>query len=256
MWKLLLILSAVALTHGCRVIEQKANGVDITRATHPSHVLIETFVSYDQKYLCSGVIISANYVLTTASCVFGALFINVHVYSHQLRDVFENEREIYRSTEFVMKPEFDGLTHLNDVALIKLPTTLPIASRPYAIASLPTAALAVDAVGNSVGWGLLNYKDDNAAATKQEQSMRLLSDDICRQAYPGLWSDAATKAGRACILRSFGRNCVGDSGSPFMVANTVQGILSFGQTEACVDALPNGIQEIFTHVQWINSIIQ
>lgn len=256
MWKFLVILSAVAFVQGCRVIEQRANGVEVTRNSHSSHVLLEAFASYDQKYLCSGVIVSANYVLTTASCVFGAMFINVHVYSYQLRDVFENDREIYRSSEYIMKPEFDGLTHLNDVALIKLPSTLQISQKPYEIAQLPISALAEGAAGNTVGWGILNYKDDNAAATKQEQPMRVLSDELCRQAYPGLWTDAATKAGRACIMRPFGINCVGDSGSPFMVGDTVHGLLSFGQSEACNIALPNGIQEIFSHAPWIRSIIQ
>lgn len=256
MWKILLALSVVALVQGCRVIEQRANGVELTRTAHPSHVLLEAFVSYDQKYLCSGVLISADYVLTTAYCVLGSMFVNVHVYSYQLRDVFETDREIYRSSSFIMKPEFDGLTHINDVALVRLPTTLQVETRPYAIAQLPIAGLVRDSLGNAVGWGLLNFKDDNAASTKQEQPMRVLSDDLCRQAYPDLWNDEASRAGRACILRSFGRNCVSDSGSPFMINGVIHGLLSFGQDEACVDALPNGIQEIFTHVPWIRSIIE
>lgn len=251
-----MILSIIALVQSCRVIEQKANGVDLTRTDHPSHVLLEAFVDYDLKYLCSGVLISADYVLTTANCVFGSMFVNVHVYSYQLRDVFESDREIYRSTEFVMNEAFDGLNHISDVALVKLPSTLDIAARPYTIAQLPTAALETETYGEAVGWGLFDYTDDNAASITQEQSMRVVSDDICREAYPGLWTDEATRLGRACILRSFGRNCVSDSGSPFMIGDVIHGLLSFGQDEACDDALPNGIQEVFTHLTWIRSIIE
>lgn len=255
MWKLLTILCCVAITQGCRVIEQKANGVEQTRDAHSSHVLLETFLSYEAKYLCSGVLISADYVLTTALCVFGAMFVNVHVYPHKLRDVFEANREIYRSTEVMMAPSFNGLTHSNDVALVKLPSTLNIAARPYSIAQLPTEALVDGIQGTAVGWGLLNFKDDNAAAIKQEQTMIKITDTYCRLQYPEIWTGEEME-GRACVLRSSGQNCVSDSGSPFMIGDVVHGLLSFGQSDACeLDSFPNGIQTIFTHLTWIRSIV-
>src|SRR5690349_11994214 len=175
MWKFLVILSVVALVQGCRVIEEKANGQSLQRTDQSSHVLIESFVSYKQKYLCSGVLISADYVLTTAYCLFGAMFVNVHVYANQLRNLYEEGREIYRSEVYTMHENFDGSTHINDIGLIKLPSTLPIASKSYSIVSLPTAAPTEETEGKTVGWGLLEFKDDNAADTKQEQLMRIVS---------------------------------------------------------------------------------
>lgn len=255
MWKFLVILSVIAVAKSCRVIEQKANGVETIRDVHPSIVLLETFLNYKQKYYCSGVLVSANYVLTTASCVFGALFVNVHVYAHKLRDVYEPEREIYQSSNVIMKPEFDGFTYLNDVALVRLPTALRVSERPYAIAQLPTNQLTTGAEGKSVGWGLLNFKDDNAAAYKQEQTMRVVSDDACRQAYPGKWANQEAYQGRVCIQRSAGNNCVSDAGSPFFIGNVVHGIHSFGQQEACNNGSPNGMQEIRHHLVWINEVL-
>lgn len=256
MWKLLVILSMFAVAQSCRVIEQKANGVQQERNVHPSFVLLETFLNFEQKYYCSGVLISADFVLTSAHCVFGALFVNVHVYAYNVRDVFESEREIYRSSNIVMKPEFDGFNNINDVALVRLPSTLRVSERPYAIAQLPNSPLVTGTEGKTVGWGLLDFKDDNAATYKHEQTMSVVSDEMCRQAYPGKWNDEVSSQGRVCIQRTAGTNCVSDSGSPFMIGDVVHGIQSFGQQEACDDALPNGIQSVNHHLVWINEVVQ
>lgn len=257
MFKFIAILSLLALGQGCRVIVEKANGVAQPRTTHTSHVLLETFLTYEQKYLCSGVLVSANFVLTTTGCVFGFMFVNVHVNPYKLRDVFEDGREIYRSTEVTFMPGFDLYNHLNDVALVKLPVTLNVAARPYSIAKLPEASnvLVLGTEGKSVGWGLLDFKDDNAAAYKHEQSMKTISDDICREAYPGFWADEVSAQGRLCIQRNFGVNCVSDVGAPFYIGDVVYGLHSFGQKKACDEAYPNGIQEVRAHRDWIISII-
>lgn len=236
------------------MIEQKANGVEQTREAYSSHVLLETFLDYELKYLCSGVLVSADYVLTTARCVFGNFFVNVHVYPHQLRDEFEENREIYRSKEVVMHPEFDGLSYKHDVALVKLPSTLKVSERPYNFAILPNAAPATGTTGTAVGWGLFNFKDDNAAPLTHAQSMTLVTDTVCSATYPTIWGSEA--AGRACIVRFSGTNCVGDSGAPWFVDDVVHGLLSFGEEEACSStSTPNGMQVVFDHITWIRSVV-
>lgn len=254
MWKIFVILSCISLAHGCRVIEQKANGVEQTRGTHSSHVLLETFLDYELKYLCSGVLVSADYVLTTARCVFGNLFVNVHVYPYQLRDEFEENREIYRSKEVIMHPEFDGLTRTHDVALVKLPSTLKIDERPYNFATLPTTAPEEGTEGITVGWGLFNFKDDNAAPKTHAQSMTLVTETECNRRYPEIWGSEA--AGRGCVVRFAGTNCVGDSGAPWFVGDVVHGLLSFGEEEACsTSSMPNGVQIVFDQITWIRSVV-
>ena len=252
---IVLIVSLIALCQSCRVIQESANGLQLNRNDYPAHVLIESFTTYNQKYLCSGALISDQYVLTTAKCVFGAMFANVHVYAHNLRDVYEASREIYRSSNITMKPEYNGFENINDVALIKLPKMLNLATKPYGAVTLPTARdnLSDDIIGKTIGWGLLNFKDDNAAAFKKEEAMKKVSDLICRTAYPK-WTSSATSVGRVCIQRSNLRtNCVSDEGSPFMIGNKVYGLQSFGQKEACEMGKPNGLQEVKYHLDWIRT---
>lgn len=256
MWKFLVILSIVAFAQCCRVIEQRANGSPLGRDAHPSLVLIEPFLTYQQNYLCSGVLISADFVLTTAKCVFGATFVNVHVNAHKLRDVHEDAREIYRSTSYTMHPDFDGFNYKNDVALIKLPSTLRVSERSYSVAQLPTSELTVGNLGRLLGWGLLDLKDDNAAEFTQEQTLAVISDEDCRAAYPGKWNDAASANGRICIKRTTGMNCVSDVGSPYMINDVVYGLQSFGQLDACDSGAPNGLQSVFYHAVWINTVVQ
>lgn len=256
MWKILGILSLFIIVESCQVIKEKADGTVPPRGKHPSHVFIETFVTYDKKYQCSGVLVSENYVLTAAKCVLGFDFINVHLYAYTLRDVFEPQREIYKTKTAQFRTDYDGLNYLNDVALIKLPVTLNVTGKPYSIAKFPQLVdqLTEGREGLTVGWGLLDFEDKNAAKVINEVKMKVVSEEKCRTAYP-VWSDASTYGGRICIQRESGSNCISDVGSPFMIDDVVFGIQSFGQMEACESDEPNGIQEVRFHLEWISQTL-
>lgn len=255
MWKFLVTFCVIAAALSCKVVE-KPDGVTPRREQNPSHVLLEVFQEFDVKYWCSGVLISTKYVLTTANCVFGQSFINVHIYAHNFRDVFEADREIYKTSSIEFKPGFDGANYLNDVALIKLPVKLNLEDKPYQIATLPDFSdqLTEGREGVTVGWGLLNFNDDRAAAFKNEQVMKVVSDQACREAYPK-WNDESLYQGRICIKREDGNNCVSDNGSPFLIGNVVYGLQSFGQMQACEMGWPNGIQEVRYHAGWVAAVL-
>ncbi|CAO1305237.1 unnamed protein product [Diamesa hyperborea] len=252
----LVILSIVVWTQGCLVINPEANGVSIERNAHPGHVLIENFQSYKKKLLCSGVLISARYVLTTASCVADNIFVNVHLNAYTLRDVYEEKRVIYRAKSVKIRPGYDKDLFINDVAIILLPDTLIFLEKSYAPVDLPGSLdiLKYNALGKFVGWGILNYEDTKAAVTKQEIEINAMSEAKCRETF-GLWKEPSESSGRACVAMSDSKtNCVSDVGSPFMIGNKVYGLLSFGQKFACSVGNPNGIQEIRFHVSWIRGV--
>lgn len=248
-----LVISLIYLSNGCRVIEQRANGVTTDRNDTSFLVLLEGFRKYDEKVLCSGVFISENYILTTGHCVNGTMFVNVHVYAHRLRDVFENKRSIYRieKENLIIRNEMDPGHEdvFNDIALIKMPDSFEM--KDYLkIAKLPTASYVVGTEGKTYGWGLLDYTDDHAAALKQEYSLRFISNDDCHAAFPEIFWDSGAQ-GRACIKALSGTNCVSDNGSPFMVNDVVYGFQSYGQIKACNENHPNLVQDVFSHLAWI-----
>jgi secreted trypsin-like serine protease len=261
MWKFLLIAISIAAlsTESCRVIEEKANGVTIERDSNSGFVLIEAFNGYDYKNLCAGILISPQFVLSSASCVFGTTFVNIHVYAYKLRDNYEESREIHKvESSKIHLNEYDGSKRINDIALIKMPSSFYTTGKTYlqTFASIPTSVLQAEATGSTIGWGLLAMKDDNAAALKQELSLTVISEAECMAAYPNLsWTSGAQ--GRACVKRSSsGTNCVSDVGSPFLIGGAVSGLQSHGQVEACETEVPNLIQDVFYHAEWIRSITE
>lgn len=249
-----IILSILSIAQCCRVIQDRSSGgISVEREDYSSVVLIETFINYDLKYFCTGVLISPNYVLTTARCVISSIFVNVHIYAYKLFDVFEDKREIYRSTEITFKPNFERYVNHNDIALIKLPVTLNLAVKDYTIAQLPTAPLAENSQGKAVGWGLIDFYDEDEYATelKTEIDLTFVPEADCRLAYPRLnWTEFG-EGGRGCVLKTSGKNCVSGHGSPLIVNNIVYGLHSFAYGACEDDGVLSGIQLIYYHLQWI-----
>lgn len=250
----LIFLSFLTYTHCCRVIQQQTSGgQDLARNEYSSVVLLETFINYDLKYLCTGVLISPNYVLSTARCVISSIFVNVHLYAHKLYDEFEVQREIYRATELIFKEPFDRYPSHNDIALIKLPITLNLAIKDYQIAKLPIASAIPNSQGKAIGWGLIDFYDEDEFATeyKNEIDLILLPESECRLAYPRLNWTVFGEGGRGCVKKSSGFNCVSGHGSPFIIDNIVYGLHSFGYGACESEGSISGIQLIHYHMPWI-----
>lgn len=257
MWKFLIVLCFIVAAQSCRVDVNK-DGAVTARNAHPSHVLIETFLTYKIKRMCSGVLISIYFALTTAECVIDAKFVNVHIYPHLLRQLYETDREIYRATTVIIRPGYNATNKFNDVALVRLPHTLNATSTTYSVAKYPPYfdQLLPEQKGISVGWGLLNYNDEQAVNYRQEQTMQVTTDTVCRESYPGMWTDESDYQGRMCVRSlSGGNNCDSDNGSPMYMDDVIVGLQSFGQMEACLNGAPNGIQEVRFHLTWVEAEI-
>lgn len=257
MQRILILLSIVILTQGCRVVlDRSSGGVVVPRDKHSAVVLVETFINYEVKYFCTGVIITSNYILTTARCVAEASFANIHINAHKLFDVFEDGREIYKATEFIFKPNFERYINHNDVALVKIPVTLNFDTKNYKPAKLPTAELPQNSQGVSVGWGLLDFYDEDEYATesKNEINLTFAPETDCRVAYPRLnWTEIGT-AGRGCVVKKSGRNCVSGHGSPFIIDDIVHGLQSYAFYGCDDDDVLTGIQLVYYHLDWIKSV--
>ena len=209
--KIFYILSVLAIAQGCRVIQDRpSGGKAVARIDHSSVVLIETFINYERKYYCAGVLISSNFALTTARCVIGAIFANIHVNAFKFYDIHEEKREIHRATEIIYKEPFDRYPSHNDIALVKLPITLNLTAKEYTVAKLPTAPLAYNSTGKSVGWGLIDFYDEDEFATnvKYEVDLRYVPLSDCELAYPRLNWTTFGEGGRGCVVKTTGVDCV------------------------------------------------
>lgn len=256
MLKIFLVLSLLVLTQGCREIQKgPSGGVTLPRYAYSSVVLIETFIQYDRKYSCIGALITSNYVLTTARCVVGAMFSNIHVNAHKFLDEFEKDREIYRATQFKFKETFDRYINHNDIALVKLPVTLNFAIKNYKPAKLPIFEMEVNSTGVAIGWGQYDFYDEDEYATeyKSEINLQFIPEEDCRKAYGARvnWTDIGT-AGRGCLMKLSDVNCVSGYGSPFFINDEIHALHSFGAYQYCTSDLPIGITLINQyHLSWI-----
>jgi secreted trypsin-like serine protease len=256
-FKTFIILSCIfSISFACKTIEGKANGVaQKLRSESPWQVLVQTYITYESSYMCSGALIHPQFVLTTANCVFGESFVNLHVYAWNLADEFEDEREIYRANQVIMHPGFDGLKHLHDIALVKFKNPLNVASKNYAIIPMAEVSETLNPGDSGMisGWGLLDFKTESASNIKHSQEVLVQNEANCDAAYGPFNGD---NMGRVCIRRASGTNCVSDSGALFIKDGKLSGILSFGQREACENpGAMNGMQDIRPHREWIDSEI-
>lgn len=255
MLKIILLIFIIS-AKGCREVQKSpSGGNEVARNDHSSVVLIETFIHYDRSYWCVGVLISSNYVLTTARCVIEAMFANIHVNAYKFRNEYEGGREIYRATEFKYKESFDRYINHNDIALVKLPLTLDLAVKSYNPAKLPTFEMEFGATGISVGWGLYDFYDEDEGVTehKNEISLKFISEEDCQKAYGARieWKDIGT-AGRGCLNKTSLVNCVSGYGSPFFINGEVHALHSFGAYQYCISDVPNGVTLINSyHLPWI-----
>lgn len=257
MLKIFTFSSLLIISQACRVVQDRSSGGSaVNREDHSSVVLIETFIDYEVKYWCTGVLITPNYVLTTARCVTAASFANLHIYAYKLFDIYEKGREIHKATEFIFKPNFERYINHNDIALVKTPQTLNVAIKKYKLAKLPAVELPENSQGKSIGWGLLDFYDEDEYATefKNEIELTLAPEFECRMTYPRLnWTEIGT-AGRGCVVKKFGKNCVSGHGSPFMIDDVVHGLHSFAYYGCDDNDVLTGIQLIYYHVDWIKSV--
>jgi trypsin len=184
-------------------------------------------------HFCGGILVKEDWVLSAAHCYKSR--IEVHLGEHNIK-VNEGTEQVISSSRVIRHPRYSSYNINNDVMLIKLRTSARINQYVKPV-DLPTSCAPAGTMCTVSGWG--NTMSSNADRNKlQRLEIPILSDRDCKNAYPGMITDAMFCAG---YLEGGKDSCQGDSGGPVVcnrngkvevlqdkVQGEVQGVVSWG----------------------------
>ncbi|KAG9436905.1 trypsin-7 [Apis mellifera carnica] len=242
MWRVLLLLSTVLYITHClqpRII----GGHNASIIEYPYQVSIH----YMGKHHCGGSIISENWLLTAAHCIYGLIPVNFKI---RAGSTYNNNGIEYSIKNIIMHEKYNIYTFDYDVALIMLSTPIKISptTKPIALAQSTTS---VEIGKNAVvtGWGYLSVNSNSMSDILQVLTLPIVDQDVCKTIFSGI--NTVTE-NMICAGSLTGKDtCKGDSGGPLVYNNVQIGIVSWGLK--C--ALPN-YPGVYTRVSAIRDWIK
>ncbi|XP_018562110.1 serine protease persephone-like isoform X2 [Anoplophora glabripennis] len=241
------------------------------RREFPHMALIGYQPSDEIRWLCGGSLISENFVLTSAVCLF-----TMHDgYAKLVRIGFTNKTDpthmLERTvSEIIPHPEYNENKY-HDIGLLRLSTDINFNTyvRP---ACLQTEYYIPHILAIASGWGGFNITEDGSndlLATVLE----FYSVNECNNTYKrgiavrgklkdGIVDDFMICAGISKSVRS---TCQGDGGGPLQVYHQetdeikcmydIIGVISFGKACGLVKNVPDVFTRVSAYIKWIEDIV-
>jgi len=217
---------------------------------------------------CSGTLISSNWAITAAHCIFAGGPDSLVLGEHDLSSTNDaddtNRKEVSVTT--IVHPNYDEATTNNDIALLKLAEAVDLSI--YTPACLPASS--ADYVGQTAkvyGWGRTDPCGYETSSKLLEAEVTVVSDVECdassglRQctSNPITVSYSGKITSQMLCASATGKDaCQGDSGGPLTVKSSDQhylaGVVSWGYGCAA-DGLPGVYAEVAKLRSWVDATI-
>lgn len=196
-------------------------------------------------HICGGVLVGANWVLTTASCVQGKTNLKVLVGSDRL---LTNMARVDVST-MVVHTQYNPTSGINNIALLKLAQSVT-SSRVKTIA-LNDVTVASGLTTEFYGWGSLNYGSSARSNELQTLYQKTLSAADCKSKYQTI---LGLQTGQFCAHIQMGQAaCSKDQGGPLVgyISKKLIGIYDHGVQ--CSGKYPDVFVSVMMHKSWIET---
>ncbi|CAF1129781.1 unnamed protein product [Rotaria sordida] len=215
--KLLTIIFILLLTvHefvGQQIAGRIFNGIQAPDDAFPWMVSVRFYDSQQNRILnvCGGSIVSEIFVLTAASCFFGAHTNGFYLFSikagvHNIINGSEALEQVRSVSHIIVHPSYNASSYFNDLALVRvsIPFNMNALNLNNISLSNLTALENMDLV--TIGWGILNPSNPTEGATFLQQ-ITVQENVECTK------NKAINSTTQLCAPGT----CLGDSGGPLMV---------------------------------------
>ncbi|XP_070377858.1 uncharacterized protein [Dermacentor albipictus] len=213
------------------------------------------------KFLCGGFLINDRYVLSAAHCF--ERHRPSQKYGVRLGQIRVDEGRVYNVERFVQHEDYVRREYYNDIALLRLTESVPLALiKPVC---LPGPDLAhSDLVGKEatvLGWGDTMFGGPRSDILQEVNGLPVVPVKQCNESYSKLRGNpfrrGITSEFICAGLPQGGKDaCQGDSGGPLMLDHegrwTAVGIVSFGY-RCGVAGYPGVYTRVSRHLQWIDN---
>ncbi|MGI8333315.1 trypsin-like serine protease [Actinomadura scrupuli] len=192
---------------------------------------------------CAGTLVAPNKVMTAAHCVYGMDWYNNGVVLGGTATLLDDNAKVALVKRQWVNPGYNPSSIDNDVAVLTLDRTLPLATAKIA-ANTDSALYAAGTNATVYGWGLTSSgPDGNLSDVLKQATLPIEADATCDAALSAsLGQDLFVNGHMVCAgPASTGDDttttttCVGDSGGPLVVNGRVAGIVSWGVSEVASD---------------------
>uniref|UniRef100_A0A087XWX3 pancreatic elastase II n=1 Tax=Poecilia formosa TaxID=48698 RepID=A0A087XWX3_POEFO len=275
--KFVILALFVAGAYGCGlptyppILTRVVGGVDVRQNSWPWQASLQYLSGSSYYHTCGGTLISSQWVLTAAHCIFLRLnrsrTYRVYLGKHDLTASNEGGSIAISPQKIIVHPNWDSynirFTYFswssNDIALIKLASPVQI-SASITPACLPNAGdiLPHQAPCYVTGWGRL-WTGGPIADILQQALLPVVDYATCSRS--DWWGSLVTTSMICAGGDGEVASCNGDSGGPLNCRNPdgswdVHGVVSFGSSAGCnYPKKPSVFTRVSDYISWINNVM-